>query len=185
MLKHVIEEGLSIEILRPAHAPELFALVDTNREHLRRWLPWVDGTHQVSDTAAFIQGGLDSLAVGKGLEFGIWLDAKIAGVIGLFGADSPNRSAAIGYWLSKAAEGRGIMSKVCPAVLRHAFGKLGLHRVQICCASDNRRSQGVPERLGFIREGVLRGAERIGDTYADLVVFGLLAEEWEARNTGT
>lgn len=185
MLEHVIEEGLSIELLRPAHAPELFALVDANREHLRRWLPWVDRTREVSDTAAFIQGCLESLAAGKGLEFGIWWDARIAGVIGLFGTDSPNRSAAIGYWLSKAAEGRGIVSKACPVVLRYAFGELGLHRVQICCAQDNRRSQGIPERLGFVREGILRGAERIGDTYADLVVFGLLAEEWKARNTGT
>ena len=185
MFGQVIEDGLSIELLRPAHAAELFALVDDNREHLRPWLGWVDRTRAESDTAAYIKSGLQALAAGTGLELGIWLDSRIVGVIGLFGAGSPNRSGEIGYWLSQAAEGRGLMTKVCPAVLRYAFEELGLHRVQIQCAEDNRRSQGIPERLGFRREGVLRGAERHGEIYVDLVVFGMLAEEWKAQSPGT
>ena len=97
---------------------------------------------------------------------------------------SQSRSAEIGYWLSKEAEGHGIISKVCPFVLQYVFDELEVHRVQICCAHDNHRSQKIPERPGFAREGVLRGAASIRDVYSEVVVFGLLAEEWLAQTQG-
>lgn len=42
----------------------------------------------------------------------------------------------------------------------------------------------IAERLGFVREGVHRHAERIGDRYLDLVVYSVLADEWSARHAG-
>ena len=57
----------------------------------------------------------------------------------------------------------------------HAFGELGLHRVEIKAAEGNRRSRAIPERLGFEQEGILREAECVDDRYMDLVVYGLLA----------
>ena len=57
---------------------------------------------------------------------------------------------------------------------------MGLHRVEIRAAEDNLRSRAIPERLGFEQEGVLREAERVGERYHDLVVYGLMASEWQA-----
>ncbi len=49
-----------------------------------------------------------------------------------------------------------------------------LRRMNIRCAVDNTKSRGIPERPGFENEGIIRGAEKIYDTYNDHVIYGLL-----------
>ena len=71
------------------------------------------------------------------------------------------------------------MTRACRALVTHAFRELGLHRVEIRAAPGNRRSRAIPERLGFRQEGILRDAEWPYDHYVDLVVYAMLADEWE------
>jgi len=184
MMRHVIEDGLWLEFLRPTHVEELFELVDSNRDHLRPWLPWVDQTRGPSEIETFIRNSLNRFADGKGFELGLWCDGCLVGVLGLYGADNPNRSAMIGYWIAHAQQGRGLMTKACRALLDHAFGELELHRIEIRCAAENRRSQAIPERLGFCREGLLREAEKHKSQYVDLVMFSILSQEWKERDAG-
>ncbi|NTW87022.1 MAG: GNAT family N-acetyltransferase, partial [Holophagaceae bacterium] len=93
-----------------------------------------------------------------------------------------NRSAAIGYWLAREAEGQGLMTRAVTALLRHGFRDLKLNRIEIRAGIRNRRSRAIPERLGFRREGTLRQAERLADRFVDHAVYGLLADEWRASN---
>ena len=65
--------------------------------------------------------------------------------------------------------------------MEHAFGELGLNRVSIACATENKKSCAVPERLGFRREGVVRQAERHYDHFVDHAVYATLASEWRKR----
>jgi ribosomal-protein-serine acetyltransferase len=50
--------------------------------------------------------------------------------------------------------------------------------VTICVAPDNARSRAIPARLGFTEEGLLREAERTSTGYHDLLVYGLLEQDW-------
>jgi ribosomal-protein-serine acetyltransferase len=75
-------------------------------------------------------------------------------------------------------QGRGTMTAAVRALVDHAFGEWGLHRVVIEAAVDNAPSRAVPERLGFREEGVRRAAERHGERYLDLVVYAMLAVDW-------
>ena len=63
----------------------------------------------------------------------------------------------------------------------HALTAWELHRVEIRVATGNARSRAIPERLGFRREGTLRGAERHGERFLDLDVFALLAPSGAAH----
>ena len=169
---------LSLELLDLRHAEELFQLVDANREHLRAWLPWVDSTRSTDDTSAFIRRTRKQLADDNGFPTAIRQGDSLVGVIGYSAVNWANRSTSVGYWLSKDAQGRGIMTEACRAFISHAFESMALNRVEIRCATGNRRSRAIPERLRFTEEGTVRQAEWLYDHFVDHVVYGLLASEW-------
>jgi len=102
----------------------------------------------------------------------------LAGVIGFSRVDWQNLSASLGYWLAEASQGRGLVTNATRALVGHAFSVCKLNRLEIRAGTENQRSQRVPERLGFVREGVLRDAERIKNRYIDHVLYSVLARDW-------
>ncbi len=180
MWGHPLGEGLWLRLLERHHAETLFALTDRNRDHLRPWLPWVDGVRNAADSLAFIEEGLERLARGDGYELGIWLEETLIGVVGVHKIDRENASTSIGYWLDAGHQGRGIMTRAVAAVLDDLFFTRGLHRVEIRVAPENRRSRAIPERLGFRMEGILREATRYGGRWGDVIVYAMLDREWRA-----
>ena len=182
-MAEVLKAGRGLE-LRPLNlrdAGALFALVEVNRERLRRWLPWPDANLSVLDSRAYILRMRTLERAGLGLSFGLWWKNRLVGVAGFNWIDGANRNAAIGYWLAQHAEGHGLMTVAVSALLRHGFRTLKLNRIEIRAGVRNRRSRAIPKRLGFHHEGTLRQAERLADRYVDHAVYGLLAEEWRGR----
>jgi ribosomal-protein-serine acetyltransferase len=177
----VADEEVVLDLLDEPQAEELFALVDRNRAYLRQWLPWPDETTEVEHIRAFIRRVRKQHDDRNGFACGIRFRGTLVGVVGLHGIDWMNRKTSIGYWVAQDHEGRGLVTRACRALLAHLFGELGLHRVEIACAPGNTRSAAIPERLGFVREAVLRESGRLSDRYVDLVVYGLLASEWRQR----
>src|SRR5690606_10610603 len=115
---------------------------------------------------------------GRGVRMAIEIDRALAGVVGIEAVHRSNRRAAIGYWLDGAHEGRGWMTRAGRAMCDYGFGELGLNRLEIRAATGNRRSRAVPERLGFVYEGIWRQSEWLYDRFVDLAVYGMLASEW-------
>lgn len=175
MLRWDVGEGLELRLVERRHADELFALVDANRARLREWLPWVDGARTVADTLGFIEGALRQFADGQGPQLAVCYGGRIAGMTGFHPLDAANRAGEIGYWLGAAAEGRGLMTRACRALVEHGFTELGLHRIVIRAATGNARSRAIPERLGFRHEGTLCDAEWLYDHFVDLAVYALLS----------
>jgi ribosomal-protein-serine acetyltransferase len=173
-----IGDGIELRPLQESDAAELFAIVNRNRDRLGRWLFWVHDTHTAGDVRTFIRQAIIQHAARHGLHCAIRVDGALAGGIGCRVVESRNRSASIGYWLDAAYEGRGIVTRSCRAMLDHAFGDMGMHRVEIRCATHNERSCAIPARLGFTREGILREAEWVHNSYHDLVIWSMLAREW-------
>jgi len=176
-----VDDEVELRILTEAHAKALFALTDRNRDYLRRWLPWVDGTRSMRDTATFIRGGRERLRRNDGFPAGIWYHGELVGVIGYHYWNWSLRKTEIGYWLAEPFQGKGIMTRACRALVDYAFTGLGLDRMEIRVAAGNARSRGIAERLGFTQEGILRQAEYSSEGPQDQIVYGLLREEWESR----
>lgn len=184
MFKHRLDELSDLRLLELRHAEPLYALIEANRAYLRNWLPWVDGTRSPEDSRTFIESTRHQLAADAGFQAGIWHQDRLAGIIGFHALNRLHRSTSIGYWLDADMQGKGLMTKACEALVRHAFDDLGLNRVEIRAAVDNRKSRAIPERLGFQQEGVLRDAEWLYDRYADLVVYAMLAKDWSRNAPG-
>jgi RimJ/RimL family protein N-acetyltransferase len=85
--------------------------------------------------------------------------------------------AAVGYWLSPSARGRGVATHATRLMARWAFEGLGLARLELTCGPDNERSQRVAERCGFVREGLLRSHMPFKGGRRDSLMFSLLPGE--------
>ncbi|APE43481.1 hypothetical protein BOO69_08690 [Sulfitobacter alexandrii] len=73
--------------------------------------------------------------------------------------------------------GKGLGTRAISLVLPHAFGRLGLHRVSARVLSYNEAAIGAFRKAGFTEEGRARAATRVGDTWYDDVLMGVLADD--------
>lgn len=171
--------GTSLRKLAPEDAETVFATVDRERDRLRPWLDWVDGTREAGDVRTFIERTLAT--DGREYAYGIWADDRFAGVIGLH-TDPDHRSAMIGYWIDADHEGRGLVTGAARALTDLAFRRLSMHRVWLTADPENTRSCAVAERLGFVREGVRREDTLHDGRFGDTAIYAILDREWLATD---
>lgn len=176
-----IDDGLELRTLREEDAGALFQVVDANRKHLREWLPWLDANTKEEHSRMFIKSVLKQETDNLGPTYAVVLRGRIVGLVGYHPIRWNNKSVEIGYWLTRAATGQGIMTRCCRALVDHAFDAMGLNRVTIPAAVENGRSRAIPERLGFRKEGVIRDAEWLYDHYVDHVLYSMLKREWKGE----
>lgn len=169
-----ITNQLLLRPLEEADAPELFAVVDHNRTHLSEFLPWVAENVQESDSLDFIRAVAAERRAGRAAPFGIFLNGKLVGHIGLKDIVAGHK-AEIGYWLAEDAGGQGIMMQAAQAVINYGFKELKLVRLLIRFRSTNPRSAAIAKRLGFVLEGTERRGELHSGKFYDMDYYGLLA----------
>jgi RimJ/RimL family protein N-acetyltransferase len=78
--------------------------------------------------------------------------------------------------LRPAFRGRGLSTDIVRVLCHYGFTVRGLHRLQIETLADNAAMIGAATRAGFVLEGTLRGAAWVSGSFADEVIFGLLAD---------
>jgi ribosomal-protein-alanine N-acetyltransferase len=84
------------------------------------------------------------------------------------------QTATLGYWMGETHAGKGLMSSAVRAVIDHAFGPLGLRRIEAACLPHNQRSIRLLERLGFRKEGIARAYLQINGRWQDHLFYALL-----------
>ena len=174
-----VDSEIELRLLEEEDAQPLSALVDTNREELAKWFPWVEESRYPEGILEYIRLSRERFWEGKTLDCSLWYQGKPAGSIGIKDINKENnRAGEIGYWLDKKSWKKGVMTKACRGLIGHAFSRMALNRLEIRSATDNLRSQRIPERLGFVREGVLRQAQYLKGDVKDLVLFSMIAEDW-------
>ena len=148
-----------IRPLVPAGAEELARIYRQNREFLRPFEP----TRPEDFFTAKVQRQRIERAGDDQWRWAIEDDGRIAGVISL--GDVLRESlqlANVGYFVSQEFN------------VRFAFGEAGLHRLEAATVPDNRASQRVLEKNGFVRYGLARGLLKIDDVWRDHVLFELV-----------
>ena len=102
------------------------------------------------------------------------------GNCGLHHIDYPNGCATFGMLIGEKNEwGKEYAPEATRLILDFAFNQLRLHRVSLEVYAHNRRGQRAYEKVGFVREGVLRESYFRNGRYYDTVVMGLLQSEWK------
>jgi ribosomal-protein-serine acetyltransferase len=173
-----VNERIKLELLTLDHADDLFQLVDTNRVYLKEWLPWLDFNRSVQDTIAFIKSVIEQYESGSGPQYAIFYDRVMCGVCGYHPIDRASNIGSIGYWLDEACCGKGIATNAVRALIEVGFREYQLNRIEIACANKNYRSRGIPERLEFKLEGVLREYECLYGSYVDCAIYSKIASEY-------
>ncbi|MHA7105182.1 GNAT family N-acetyltransferase [Bacillus sp. C-3-6] len=107
--------------------------------------------------------------------------SDVIGHISLGQIDNINKSARIGKVLvgNTKMRGRSIGKHIMKAVLHIAFDELKLHRVTLGVYDFNTSAISCYEKIGFVKEGLLRESKRVGETYWNLWEMSMLEYEWK------
>lgn len=172
----IVTERLILKKLNPKMARIIFETVDSNRSHLKRFLPWVDFMNSAKDETKWIKSQQTKWKAHCQFVYGIFLgsDDTYIGNIDAHAVDWDNHKVDIGYWLAESHEGHGYMSEAVLAIEKALFA-LGVHRIVIQCNSKNKRSAQVPIRCGYRFEGILYQNAIENGCFRDTMIFAKLA----------
>ncbi|MHC0035645.1 GNAT family N-acetyltransferase [Pseudoneobacillus sp. C159] len=108
------------------------------------------------------------------------LSGNIVGSTRYLNISTAHKSAEIGWtWYNPSVWRTRVNTECKYLLLQHAFESWNLNRVQIKTDARNLRSQKAIERLGAVKEGILRKDTIIEDGYIrDTVYYSILKEEW-------
>ena len=170
---------IRLEPLSEAHVPALAAI----GLHNSIWQFMVYGEmHNEADMRAWVVDLLERQKAGGDLPFVVFHlgDKQIAGATRYLNIDQDNRTLEIGgTWYGLSYQRTVVNTESKYLLLRYAFEELGCVRVQFKTDSRNLRSQKAIERLGAVKEGVLRNHMILADGYLrHSVYYSILPEEW-------
>lgn len=154
----LIGKRIILKVTKPdiTMANTMFKVINENRKHLRPWFPWEKATKKVEDSLKYLFDKEDKVRAGEKAEYGIYINNKYIGNIGIFDIDKNKKSAEIGYWLSSKFIRRGYTTEAVRVLEKEFFVNYGLNRIQIKCDERNIASSGVAKKCGYIFEGKLR-----------------------------
>lgn len=172
-------EQVRLEPLDHRHAGDLFAA--SQDDELWRYMP-VPRPASREELLGLIDKAWKAASEGMEIPFAIIHSPsdQAVGSTRFLEIRRPDRALEIGWtWIAPARQRTGVNTECKYLLLRHAFEDLGAIRVQLKTDGRNIRSQQAIERLGAVKEGVLRKHRFTWDgIYRDTVYYSILADEW-------
>jgi len=158
-------------------APVLAELLRVNHDFLAPWEPIRDDdSFTVEGQSTAIRSALERYRQGITVPFVILDESgRVVGRVTLNDiVRGAFQSCHLGYWLSAAANGRGLATAAVRDMIRLAFEDLGLHRIEAGTLLHNVRSQRVLERTGFVRFGVAPNYLKIAGEWQDHALYQIV-----------
>lgn len=106
---------------------------------------------------------------------------ELIGNVGLRKEFADAAIAETGFELAPERWGQGYATEAAATMLDYGFASLRLHRVHAHCVAGNERSVRVLERIGMSLEGRLRKHVQLNGHWTDVLLYGILASEWQER----
>jgi RimJ/RimL family protein N-acetyltransferase len=148
------DEMIRLVPLTPTHEPALASLVRDEEVRTYTRVPTDPGAEFVATwLGTYVEGWRDGSRAGFAIETHM---GEFLG-IGLFvRLEREARQGEIGYVVGPAARGKGVATRALRLLTDWGFSELGLERIELWIDTANPGSERVAERVGYVREGVLR-----------------------------
>ena len=158
--------GLERVGIRPLEASDAEAFIRAARRSRVLHRPWVSPPCDAKSFAAYLARFVDPAH--HGFVVHLRPSGELVGAVNLTNVVLGNfRSGYLGYFAFSGHEGRGHMRQGLQQVIRHAFRKLGLHRLEANIQPGNARSIELARRCGFRKEGFSPGYLKIRGRWRD------------------
>lgn len=166
-----VRDRLSLRSLALNDFLPLWLLIESNRNYLQKWLPWVETTTSIEKTRHFVQGALLYAKQNREFHWGIFEDELLVGLIGLHHVDWDCFSATLGYWLSEDRQGEGIMTSSIQTLVPSLHQDMHLKTLEIHVIPENAPSIQVAENSGFTYRKTVHQAEQVNENWQDHLIF--------------
>ena len=164
--------------IRPYEFSDAQSLFEAARESISTvgaWLWWCTPDFRIEAAKAWVDYQVSAFQSKSEYEFAVFSNnGRFLGGCGLNSIDVRNARANLGYWVRSSETAHGVATEATHQVAQWAFQNTDLIRLEIVVAEDNHASLRVAEKVGAVREGVLRQRLRIQDTFQDSVMFSIL-----------
>jgi ribosomal-protein-serine acetyltransferase len=156
----------------------VYQAVLESKAQLSPWMPWCHPGYGRQDAEIWVKGRPSAWDRNEAWSF-VVVDSRnqLLGTCGIHRIDLLNRVGELGYWVRSCVTCRGIATEAARQLCQWAFAERGLHRVEIVMSVENIASQRVAEKVGAIREGILRQRLLLHGRRHDAVLFAVLNDE--------
>ncbi len=179
----------------PDTSPRLFRLRPLEKADLETVARWFQDIHDLAlfDRTSRIPQNLTQTeqywedALGASNDrckcwFAIESDTgDLVGMTGLEAISSINRDAVVPVFVDKSIRRHGVAVRAVALMLDFAFRQLGLNRITSYYRADNHSSRDLIQRIGCEIEGTMRQAWFADGQFHDMVVVGMLQQDWIVR----
>ncbi|MEW1724758.1 GNAT family protein [Streptomyces sp. NPDC093109] len=166
--------------LEPWQAGEFLAHMDRARDLVGEHIGLADAVSDPASALALLTAYAQKQAADTGRIYGIRVGSTLVGGVLFRVFDAKAGNCEVGCWLEPAATGRGLVTRAARVLIDWAVEERGMHRVEWRVSTGNAASIRVAQRLGMVREGVLRAEYQHRGRRADAEVWSVLAPEWRA-----
>ncbi|MDA1649164.1 GNAT family N-acetyltransferase [Bacillus cereus group sp. TH160LC] len=175
----IIHERAKLRLMDGNDVETLFSIVEGNREI---WAYLISKMDSVQDMQQYVQKAIQGYGKGAQIPF-VVVDQqtnKIVGSTRLYNISVEDKTVELGQtWYHPSVQRTSINTECKYMLLQYAFEKLHMLRVQIKTDVRNEKAQRAIERLGAVKEGVLRNERKLPNGYVrDAVVYSIISSEW-------
>ncbi|MEF3303169.1 GNAT family N-acetyltransferase [Paenibacillus sp. GYB003] len=169
-----------LKAMEPSHADELYEC--GNHPDIWTYLPCRMESHR--DLAEFVESALRDRETGLDYPFVVY-DKSLRRLVGstrFLNISVPNRNLEIGYtWYTPEVWRTRVNTECKYLLLRHCFEQMKTVRVQLKADVRNVRSNNAIERIGAVREGIMRQDRILPDGYCrSSYIYSIIDSEWPA-----
>lgn len=181
MLSQEITDGaVLLRPFRMGDAQETFDAVRESLHELKPWMSWASDDYSLNDAREFIRITRGRWQEGTLFAFAI-TDAKSGIVLGgcsLSHIHPVYHLCNLGYWVRSSRRGEGTACRATRIAARYAFEKVGIVRVEIVIAPENKASLRVAEKVEAHYEGLLRNRMVVGSEVYDAHMYSLIPQDF-------